>query len=204
MKSKTHLRRAERDDLDTVIGWMQDPDYLRFLYGDPARSPKQIRDNIVAMLSRNQSSMLPGSIHLVIDHEERGPIGLVSLQRISWRNRSCNIDFYLGDKTLRAGVEAAAAMYRMAEYCFDELNLHRLAAYVYSFNSPSWRLIERCGGVRELTLKDHVARDGELHDMYCYGILRRDFEAFRERESRFKPFSLEQMIASLDQKDAAS
>lgn len=204
MKGKTYLRRAEREDLDVVIPWMQDPDYLHFLYGDPARSPKQVRDNIVGMLGRNQTNLLPGSIHLIIDHEDRGPIGLVSLQKISWRNRSCNVDFYIGDKSLRGGVEAGAAMYRMAEYCFDELNLHRITAYIYSFNRASWRMIERCGGVRELTLKDHVIRDGQLLDMYCYGLLREDFYAFRERETRFRPLSLEAMIAAWRENDVAA
>ena len=198
MKSQTFLRRAEREDLDTIVSWMQDPDYLRFLYGDPAQSPKQIRENIVSMLGRSQANLLPSSIHLVIDHKTEGPIGLVSLQKISWRNRACVVDFYMGNKGLRGRVESGAAMYRMAEYCFDELNLHRISAYIYSFNSPSWRLIERCGAVRELTLKEHVVRDGALCDMYCYGLLRRDFQAFRESESQFATMSLEKMIESLN------
>lgn len=197
MKSKTFLRRAERDDLDVVISWMQDPDYLYFLYGDPIRSPAQVRQNIVAMLGRNQGNVLPSAIHLLIDNKDHGPIGLVSLQKISWRNRSCNVDFYIGQKSLRSKIEAGAAMYRTSEYCFDELNLHRIGAYIYAFNSPSWRLLERCGAVREMVLKDHVTRDGKLHDMYCYGLLRRDFREFRERETQFRPLSLEGMIANL-------
>ena len=43
-----------------------------------------------------------------------------------------------------------------------------------------------------------VARDGELHDMYCYGLLRRDFEQFREENAAYKAMSLEDMIARLD------
>ena len=76
MRNQTFLRRAEREDLDTIVSWMQDPDYLRFLYGDPAQSPKQIRENIVSMLGRSQANLLPSSIHLVIDHKTEGPIGL--------------------------------------------------------------------------------------------------------------------------------
>lgn len=197
MKGKTFLRRTEREDLDVVISWMQDPDYIRFLYGDPAQSPKQIRENIVTMLGRNQGNVLPGSIHLLIDNPDLGPIGLISLQKISWRNRSCNVDFYIGNKSLRGRVETGAAMYRMCEYCFDELNLHRLAAYIYAFNRPSWRFLERVGAKRELLLKDHINRDGEMHDMYCYGLLRREFEAFRETETHYHGLSLENMIANL-------
>ena len=79
-----------------------------------------------------------------------------------------------------------------------ELNLHRLAAYIYSFNRPSWRFLERVGAKRELVLKDHVNRDGEMHDMYCYGLLRREYEAFRETETHYHGLSLENMIANLN------
>jgi RimJ/RimL family protein N-acetyltransferase len=202
MRNQTFLRRAEREDLDTIVSWMQDPDYLRFLYGDPAQSPKQIRENIVSMLGRSQANLLPSSIHLVIDHKTEGPIGLVSLQKISWRNRACVVDFYMGNKGLRGRMESGAAMYRMAEYCFDELNLHRITAFIYLFNSPSWRLLERCGAIRELTLKEHVVRDGDLCDMYCYGLLREDFQAFRDGETQLDGFTLEAMIESLSADDA--
>ena len=50
--TQTYIRRAERDDLDTVVRWMESPDFQYFLYGDPARSPRQVRDKIVAMLGR--------------------------------------------------------------------------------------------------------------------------------------------------------
>ena len=194
LTSKTLLRRAEREDLDAVIAWMDDPDYLHFLYGDAVQSPRQVRDNIVAMLGRGQTNMVPGSIHLLIDHIETGPFGLVSLQKISWRNRSCMIDLYIGDKSRRGKIETGVAMYRAIEYCFDELNLHRVGAHIYAFNSPSWRLMERSGAKRELTLREHVTRDGRLHDMYCYGLLRSEFDAFREEATHFRAMTLESMI----------
>lgn len=193
--SDTFLRRAEREDLDTVVGWMEDPDFLRFLYGDPARSPKQVREQIVSMLGRTVGHTMPGSIYLIIDSKERGPIGLVSLQNISWRNRSCSIDLYIGAKDLRGGLTPGFSAYRAFEYCFDELNLHRVAAYIYGFNPKSWRLMERTGAVRELVLTEHVARDGQLYDMYCYGMLRSDFERMRaEWDSKGKGKNLADMI----------
>ena len=191
------LRRAERDDLDTVVGWMEDPDFIRFLYGDPARSPQRIRERIVSMLGRSAGHTLPGAVYLVVDSDEHGPVGLISLQRISWRNRSCSIDVYIGNKGLRKGLVTTVSYYRALEYCFDELNLHRVAAFVYAFNPASYRMIERAGAVRELTLEEHVARDGELYDMYCYGILRPEFEAFRqEMAHHFPGKSLQEMIAA--------
>lgn len=204
MKGLTNLRRAEREDLDQIIAWMDDPDYTHFLYGEPTQSPRQIRENIVSMLGRNESNMAPGSVHMIIDHEKAGAIGLLSLQKISWRNRSCAIDFYIGNKDFRGKIETAAAMYRLVEYCFDELNLHRISATIYAFNSPSWKFLERVGATRELVLREHVARDGELHDMYCYGLLRPDFAKFREGNAAYRAFALEDMIAKVVGEGTAS
>lgn len=204
IKSKTFLRRAEREDLDTIVAWMEDPDFLQFLYGDASRSPKQIREQIVAMLGRAAGQAMPGGIYLVIDSAEHGPIGLLSLQRISWRNRSCSIDLYMGKKSLRSGIVAGIAFFRAMEYCFDELNLHRVSAFIYSFNSPSWRIIEKTGAKRELTLEEHVARDGKLHDVYCYGLLKSEFDTFRARHERSTGTLMRSMVEDHHAADALS
>lgn len=194
IKTKTFIRRAEREDLDTVVAWMEDADFVEFLYGDPARSPKQIRERIVAMLGRTAAQTVPGSVYLIIDSEDQGPIGLLSLQNISWRNRSCTLDAYLGNKKARNHLVGPIAFYRTIQYCFDELNLHRVTAYVYSFNRASWNILEKVGALRELTLKAHIARNGKLHDVYCYGLLRREFEAFREANPKLVAGIMESMV----------
>ncbi len=178
-----YIRRAERDDLDTVVAWMEEPDFQFFLYGDPARSPRQVREQIVRMLGRGAGHSLPGAVHLLIDSKKTGPMGLMSLQQLSWRNRSCNLDIYLS-RQFRGTTVTAIAVYRALAYCFDELNLHRVGAMIYSFNRTSWRILEMTGAKRELTLEDHVPRDSEMHALYCYGLLRLEFEALKERYAR--------------------
>ena len=202
LKTKLFIRRAEREDLDTVVGWMETPEFREFLYGDASRSPKQIREQIVGMLGRSAGYMMPGGIYLIIDSPEHGPIGLFSLQNISWRNRSCAVDVYLGNKKLRNHLVASVAFYLTMQYCFDELNLHRVSAFIYAFNAASWRVIEKIGAVRELTLRDHVARDGKLHDVYCYGLLRKEFEAFRAAHPGWVENLMSGMIEQ--QRDAAA
>lgn len=197
-KYSSFIRRAERDDLETIVSWVEDPDFAQFLYGDPARSPRQIREQIVGMLGRTAGQTMPGAIYLVVDSKEHGPAGLLSLQNISWRNRCCTLDLYVGKKGLRSRMVAGLAVFRAIEYCFDELNLHRVQAYIYAFNSPSWRLFEKVGAVREVTIPAHVARDGALHDVYGYGLLRPEFDRFRQGPDNVAGMSLQDMIASLD------
>ena len=105
---------------------------------------------------------------------------------------------YLGKARLRNRMVTAMAVYRALEYCFDELNLHRVGAYIYSFNTNSWRIFDLAGARREMTLREHVLRDGRLHDVYAYGLLRRDFDVVRGERARLADgFSLESMIRGL-------
>ena len=201
-KTGVFLRRADRDDLDIIVEWMQDPDFQRFLYGDPTRSPKQIREQIVGMLGRTPGHTLPGGIYLIIDSDE-GPLGLLSLQNISWRNRSCNIDFFIGNQQARNRYIGALAFFMTMEYVFDELNLHRVSAFIYAFNTRSWRVFERSGALREITLKDHVSRDGEMFDMYGYGFLRPDYEKLRaEYAAKYPAATLAGMIKAMEEREA--
>ena len=149
------------------------------------------------MLGRSVGHTMPGSVYLLLESGDRGPIGLVSLQNISWRNRNCSIDVYLGDKDLRSGMTVGLCVYRALEYCFHELNLHRVAAYIYAFNKASWRILETTGAVREMTFPEHVFRDGKYHDVYAYGLLREEFEHFREKYARVDGVSLQDMIRDL-------
>jgi len=202
IKTDTFLRRADREDLDAVVAWMEDEDFQHFLYGDASRSPKQIREQIVNMLGRSAMHTTPSAVYLLVDSPVHGPIGLVSLQQISWRNRHCSLDVYIGNKQFRNGIFAGMATFRALEYCFDELNLHRVNAFIYAFNRPSWRTFEMTGAVRELTMPGHVARDGELHNVYGYGLLRREFETFRAQYARVEGLSLQDMIEQLNREEA--
>jgi len=200
VKTGVFLRRADRDDLDVIVEWMEDPDFQWFLYGEPTRSPKQIREQIVGMLGRITGQSVPSVIYLMLDSEE-GPIGLLALQNISWRNRSCSIDVYVGRKDLRNSAVIAIAFFRAMEYAFDELNMHRVSAFIYEFNRASWRLMELSGAVRELTLKEHVAREGKLYDVYGYGFLRAEYENLREKyAARFRGATLAGMIETMKEK----
>ena len=203
IRTKTFIRRAEREDLDTVVAWMDDPDFQLFLYGDPARSPKQIREQIVSMLGRSSGQAVPGGLYLIIDSMEHGPLGMLSLQNISWRNRSCSIDLYMGNKEMRHKLTAGISFYRAMQYAFEELNLHRVNAYIYAFNEASWRILERMGAVRELTLPEQVARDGKLQDLYGYGLLRDEFDAFKGKNAHLVE-DLVESLRGLNSKPAGS
>lgn len=206
MKKGLHsfLRRAEREDLDTILAWMEDPEFQYFLYGDEAQSQRQIREKIILMLGRTPANAPPSVLHLLIDSKEEGLLGMIGLQNISWKNRSCSLDIYVRPSHRSVGMLAALSVFRALEYVFDELNMHRVSALIYAFNQNSWRIWERSGAQRELVLKDHIYRDNQLYDAYAYGLLRPEFHAMREAlGSQAGRFSLSTMITALAEESGA-
>ncbi len=68
-------------------------------------------------------------------------------------------------------------------FAFDELNLHRVQLTVFSYNRPAIALYEKLGFQREGTFREFLQRDGRRHDMFLYGLLRREWQA-REEDVR--------------------
>ncbi|HYJ05099.1 MAG TPA: GNAT family N-acetyltransferase [Chthoniobacterales bacterium] len=60
-----------------------------------------------------------------------------------------------------------------ADYAFHELQLHKLTATTYPFNSSSSRALEKAGFTLEGRLREHVrSRNGaEYYDALVYGLL---------------------------------
>lgn len=175
------LRRPERNDLDVVVDWLSDPAFRRFLYGDNERLKQQMGSQILAILGGALTMPSASAGHFICDLAGTGPVGLASVMDLSWRNRSCLVSTYMA-VSVDPGIFYHGACYRVLEYSFDEMNLHRVSARVDATNLVAQRAYEAAGGERELVLRGHALRDGTPCDVHGYGVLRADFD--RARSSR--------------------
>lgn len=62
-------------------------------------------------------------------------------------------------------------------YAFDELGLHRVAAYLGGYNTGAARFLERNGFVLEVRRRQALARDGQRWDVLQYALLQREWAA---------------------------
>jgi RimJ/RimL family protein N-acetyltransferase len=175
---KLKLRRPERRDLDVVVDWLGDPAFRRFLYGDNERIKQQMGSHILALLGGAMSMPTSTAGHFICDVEERGPAGLASVGDLSWRNRSCSVSVYSAE-SLAPEIFYRGACFAIVEYCFDELNIHRVSMRVDAANTAARQAYEHLGATQELVLPRHGLRDGSPSDVYGYGVLRAEFDAAR-------------------------
>ncbi len=88
---------------------------------------------------------------------------------------SAEIGWWLAPAYWNRGI-ATAAVRRYIEYCFEDLDLHRVDAGVFATNPASARVAAKVGLRLEGVAVDGYLKDGELVDRLQYGLARRDWE----------------------------
>lgn len=97
-------------------------------------------------------------------------IGMIALNDILWPLKTSYVGYSLDLKHTKQGY-MYEALKLIIDYSFNELKLHRLEAGVMPSNHPSYKLLERCGFVREGLLRKNVHINGRWEDHYIYGLL---------------------------------
>ena len=61
---------------------------------------------------------------------------------------------------------------KVCQFAFNEWNLMKITAGVFSFNAASARVLGKCGFEQEGYLKKHYQKDGHLIDARLFGLLK--------------------------------
>jgi ribosomal-protein-alanine N-acetyltransferase len=72
----------------------------------------------------------------------------------------------------------------MIRFCFQDLGLHRLQAFIHPDNAPSLKLIEKLGFRREGLLRENLRVSEEWRDDLLYARLSTDRPAEAGSEGR--------------------
>lgn len=174
---RVRLSALSHQDGETMAGWQQDAGLLRLWDAEPALPRSE--DDVHRWIEdgRNKS----GLIRLAIRPLEGNEIlGVMELDGILWAHQVAWLGIGIGDRAnwgKGLGREAIELALRLA---FDELNLHRIQASVFSYNERSQALLAKAGFQREGVYREFMQRDGVRHDMYLYGLLRPEWVARRQ------------------------
>ena len=112
---------------------------------------------------------------MAIDRASDGAfVGWCGLTGWNPDHRSASLGYVLGEPMWGHGyaTEAARAVLRWA---FDTLDLNRVQAETDTRNTPSARVLEKLGFVREGTLREDCVVNGEVSDTWVFGLLGREW-----------------------------
>jgi RimJ/RimL family protein N-acetyltransferase len=168
------------DDISTLVQWYQDPHFLRHFDSRPAypKTEGELR-SWLEELRKDERTMA----FAVRPLEGDRLVGYLEIDGLDWQHGVCGMGLGIGDPADRGqgfGYEATQLALR---YAFDELNLHRVQVTAFAYNRASIALLEKLGFRREGVYRERLQRDGVRYDMLLFGLLRREWEAWR-RDSR--------------------
>ncbi len=104
-------------------------------------------------------------------------IGCISLtlQGDVWRS-SAEIGFWIGEPFWGRGYTTQAVR-ALSAFGFQNFALRRLYALVFGWNQASARVLEKCGYLREGCMREAIIKEGQVTDMWHYGLPRRDWDS---------------------------
>src|SRR5579872_3666303 len=101
-------------------------------------------------------------------------LGLVNYHDGHIRNKRVSIGYIIEPSRQRQGL-ATEAVSAMLDFCFGELGLHRVQAYIHPDNRASIALVEKFGFQREGLLRDNLRVGDAWRDDLLYALLATDW-----------------------------
>ncbi len=162
------LRAFERQDLEKNHEFVNDYDTVKGM-ASGVLFPCSYEDEQRFM--DQQSSYTRGEFQFAVENAHGDLVGRCGILKIDWKNSLAELGIMIGTDNRGKGY-GSDAMDVLCQFCFEEMNLHKLKLSVIAFNQPALRCYEKCGFVREGVLKSEVFRQGEYHDVVMLGKMR--------------------------------
>jgi RimJ/RimL family protein N-acetyltransferase len=167
------LSALASSDIPTLARWYGDAGFMRLYDARPAYPKSEAELTQWLQELQKDKSTFAFAIRPV---DSSDLIGYLELDGILWPHGVCGMSIAIGDRAnWGKGYGYEAAQLALA-FAFNELNLHRITATVFSYNTRSIALLEKLGFQREGAYREFLQRDGERYDMLLYGLLRREWE----------------------------
>jgi RimJ/RimL family protein N-acetyltransferase len=165
------LRPARPDDVDFLLGLVNDDDVRPFLAGARERD----RDEVVREIERMEADPAAfGRIVIEVDGERAG---VMSYERVNERSRIAHLSGLAIDRRFRGRGIADEAARLLQRHLIDDLGYHRLQLEVYGFNERALAHAERAGFVREGVRRKAYRYDDDWVDGVLFGLVAEDLPA---------------------------
>jgi [ribosomal protein S5]-alanine N-acetyltransferase len=167
--SRLILREFRSDDWPAVLAYQKDPRYLRY-YAWTGRTAAEVQ-RFVQMFIDQQHEEPRTRYQMALCLRESGDlIGNCGIRRSAAWSHDAEIGYELAPDQWGKGY-ATEAVGEILRFGFEELGLHRIAAWTVADNAASARVLEKAGFSLEGRLRDRESFKGQYWDVLVFGIL---------------------------------
>lgn len=176
--NSVELNPIEEENLKTILKWRNNPDLNKYFREYRVltyeHQHKWWQKKVV-----NDPSWQYFCIHVLDD-----VIGVCGLINIHPVNRSAEIAFFIGDANYQELGFGFNAVYGLMLHGFNNLNLNRIWAEVYS-NNPLLEKYVAIGFTQEGVLRETYYYDGRYWDSHMLSVLKKDFGKLSKNGTTF-------------------
>jgi RimJ/RimL family protein N-acetyltransferase len=166
----TALRAIEKDDLEQLLTWRNDPELRRY-FREYRELNYQQQMNWFDKKVNNDAST---SMFAIVDLNDN-LLGAAGLCYIDWINRTADFSIYIGkDKIYIDRILAPDAARVLIKYAFEELGLNRLWCEIYSYDVAKVNLLQALGFKLDGTHRQTHWAEKKWHDSFFYSLLTSD------------------------------
>jgi [ribosomal protein S5]-alanine N-acetyltransferase len=167
--SRLILREFRSDDWPAVLAYQKDPRYLRY-YAWTGRTAAEVQ-RFVQMFIDQQYEEPRTRYQMALCLRESGDlIGNCGIRRSAAWSHDAEIGYELAPDQWGKGY-ATEAVGEILRFGFEDLGLHRIAAWTVAGNAASARVLEKAGFSLEGRLRDRESFKGQYWDVLMFGIL---------------------------------
>lgn len=166
---KVRLRALEESDLERCYRWVNDPEVTEHLTLRFPMSTQQERQWLL------QASSGDGDKSFAIEAADGQHIGNIGLHRINYLDRNAELGILIGEKGHWNQGYGTDAILTLLKFAFEEMNLHRVYLRVDANHPRAIRCYEKCGFMREGTLRHATYRRGRYQDQHIMSVLADEF-----------------------------
>jgi len=173
---RIYLRPLEVADAALLAACNNDPEVrISFFTHTPVSILAQ--EETIRGLYKEGATYLPLAICL---KDGDVAIGVTAWHRIDQVSRAAVYSICICEGAHRGQGYASEVTDTMLRYAFDVLNFHRVHLHVWVGNEAGVRAYEKCGFIREGTLREAMRHNGVYCDFHVMGILESDWRARKQ------------------------
>jgi RimJ/RimL family protein N-acetyltransferase len=167
------LRPLALDDIDHVMGWVNDPDIVgnfAAFSGEPFT-----REQELAYLTKLIAS--PNERVFSVETDDGAYLGQVGVHQIHWPSRVARLACIIGSRAHMGKGYGTAAIGALLDRVFHgDLDLHKVWLMIFATNTRSHGIYKRIGFVDEGLLREEYHHRDGWHDMIRMGLLAREWQ----------------------------
>ncbi len=161
------FREVGLEDIETILGWMNDPVIARTMDEPEIRLTRE--DLVLNMLLNDND------LDMIVETQGGKRIGFGSIYDISKWNRTCEISFLIGEKDQRGKGLGGIMVEGILRLCKDRIKARRVIARVVKENERSLRILGSSGFRRVGELRgSHILNGIEMNEILLELVFDRD------------------------------